>query len=172
MTGANFDGLNYPRHTMARLRKVTESCRGNATLFNMHGGNSLPKGQVSTVVAYAAHYTFIDSLMDGEQFNYTEGPEYYLLELSAIPFGMMNDLYGWTSGIGEPNIHYGALYGMNARLPNGPGLQVIASLMSKERNVFGKPCKSFRKLKIGPGLQVIESVWHLWDALVISEYDM
>lgn len=138
----------------------------------MHGGNSLPKGQVSTVVAYAAHYTFIDSLMDGEQFNYTEGPEYYLLELSAIPFGMMNDLYGWTSGIGEPNIHYGALYGMNARLPNGPGLQVIAPLMSKERNVFGKPCKFFRKLKIGPGLQVIESVWHLWDALVISEYDM
>jgi hypothetical protein len=93
LTGANFDGLNYPRHTMARLRKVTESCRGNATLFNMHGGNSLPGDQVSTVVAYAAHYAFIDSLMDGEQFNYTEGPEYYLLELSALPFGMMNDLY-------------------------------------------------------------------------------
>jgi hypothetical protein len=37
---------------------------------------------------------------------------------------------------------YGALYGMNARLPNGPGLQVI------------------------------ESIWHLWDALDIAEYDM
>ena len=50
--------------------------------------------------------------------------------------------YWWTGGIGEPNIMYGALYGMNARLPNGPGLQVI------------------------------ESIWHLWDALDIAEYDM
>ncbi len=103
---------------MARLRKVAESCRGNATLFNMHGGNSLPAGHVSTLVAYAAHYAFIDSLMDGEQFNYTEGPEYYLLELSALPFGMMNDLYGWSGGIGEPNIHYGALYGKKTSQEN------------------------------------------------------
>lgn len=138
----------------------------------MHGGNSLLKDQVSTVVAYAAHYTFIDSLMDGEQFNYTEGPEYYLLELSAIPFGMMNDLYGWTGGIGEPNIHYGALYGMNARLPNGPGLQVIALLHEQRKKCLSQTMQLFRELKIGPGLQVIESVWHLWDALGISEYDM
>ena len=41
---------------------------------------------------------------------------------------MMNDLYGWTGGIGIPNLHYGALYGMNARLPNGPGLEVIESV--------------------------------------------
>jgi hypothetical protein len=37
---------------------------------------------------------------------------------------------------------YGALYGMNARLPNGPGLQII------------------------------ESVWHLWDALNIASFSM
>jgi hypothetical protein len=144
--GANFDGLNYPRHTMARLRKVTESCRGNQTIFNMHGGDSFGKAatgrHLSTVVKYMAHYTFIDSLMDGEQFNYTEGADYYLLELSGLPFGIMNDLYGWTGGIGEPNVVYGALYGMNARLPNGPGLEVI------------------------------ESVWNVWDSFDIASADM
>ena len=58
-----------------------------------------------------AHYSFIDSLMYGEIYNYTKGPVYYLLELSGLPFGMMNDLYGWGAPNlgGEPNIHYGAL---------------------------------------------------------------
>jgi hypothetical protein len=93
---------------MARLRKVTESCRGNATLFNMHGGNSLHgTGKVSTVVAYAAHYTFIDSLMDGEQFNYTELSDYYLLELSGIPFGVMNDLCAGNNTLAFASFSYG-----------------------------------------------------------------
>eukprot|EP01048_Picozoa_sp_COSAG05_P027681 COSAG05_NODE_8196_length_727_cov_1.328025_1_plen_83_part_01 len=45
----------------------------------MHGGDSFWHSKVSTVVAYTAHYTFIDSLMDGEQFNYSSGHTYYLL---------------------------------------------------------------------------------------------
>eukprot|EP01050_Picozoa_sp_SAG11_P008537 SAG11_NODE_759_length_7305_cov_2.494865_5_plen_75_part_00 len=57
-----------------------------------------------------AHYTFIDSLMYGELYNYTKSPTYYLLELSGLPFGMMNDLYGWgPPPAGTPNVHYGAL---------------------------------------------------------------
>ena len=61
--------------------------------------------------------------MTGEVFDYTRDPWYYLLELSGIPFGMMSDLYGWgPAPRGEPNLFYGAVVGMTARMPNGPGI--------------------------------------------------
>ena len=37
--GVELDGLAFPRHTMARLRKVTEACRGNQTIINTHSGD-------------------------------------------------------------------------------------------------------------------------------------
>ena len=39
------------------------------------------------------HFVYIDSLMYGEQFNYSETATYHLLELSGLPFGMMNDMW-------------------------------------------------------------------------------
>ena len=38
--GVELDGLAFPRHTMARLRKVTEACRGNQTIINTHSGDN------------------------------------------------------------------------------------------------------------------------------------
>ena len=42
---------------------------------------------------YLQHFVYIDSLMYGEQFNYSETATYHLLELSGLPFGMMNDMW-------------------------------------------------------------------------------
>ena len=63
--GVELDGLAFPRHTMARLRKVTEACRGNDTIFNTHSGDDFIKTRLSSVVNYMAHYSLIDSLMYG-----------------------------------------------------------------------------------------------------------
>ena len=51
----------------------------------------------------------------GEGFNYDEPPEYWLVELAGIPFG----LFGEMLGAGNP--WRGMLYGMSNRLPYGGG---------------------------------------------------
>ena len=103
-----------------------------------------------------AHYSFIDSLMYGELYNYTKGPVYYLLELSGLPFGMMNDLYGWGAPNlgGEPNIHYGALCKDQRDLLCRLLLRLTTRLLSDGANA---------RLPNGPGAPVITSVWQFWD---------
>ena len=45
------------------------------------------------------HFPFLDSLWFGEFFNYDESPEYWLVEMSGIPYGLMNEM---LEGGGNP----------------------------------------------------------------------
>ena len=97
---------------------------------------------LTVAVRSMAHYSFIDSLMYGELYNYTKGPVYYLLELSGLPFGMMNDLYGWGAPNlgGEPNIHYGALCKPQRDvLPLAPAANDEAAVRRRERPPSQRP---------------------------------
>ena len=97
---------------------------------------------LTVAVRSMAHYSFIDSLMYGELYNYTKGPVYYLLELSGLPFGMMNDLYGWGAPNlgGEPNIHYGALCKPQRDvLPLAPAANDEAAARRRERPPSQRP---------------------------------
>jgi hypothetical protein len=58
------------------------------------------------------HFPFIDRLWFGEYFEYDRGPDYWLTEVSGIPFGLMGEML--EKG-GNP--WRGMLYGMTARLP-------------------------------------------------------
>eukprot|EP01052_Picozoa_sp_SAG31_P049527 SAG31_NODE_10892_length_1086_cov_1.967579_1_plen_120_part_10 len=93
--GVELDGLAYPRHTTARMRKVIERCRGNMTVINEHVSDDFVGEGIAGMLKYLEHFTFVDSLVTGEVFDYTGDPWYYLLELSGIPFGIMSDLWGW-----------------------------------------------------------------------------
>jgi hypothetical protein len=137
--GVELDGLAYPRHTTQRLRKVTEECRGAATVLNEHVSDDFKGEGIAGMLKYMEHFTFVDSLVTGEVFDYTGDPWYYLLELSGIPFGIMSDLWGWGAPPhGNPNLFYGMVVGMTARMPNGPGINPV------------------------------EGTWRLWDALEID----
>jgi hypothetical protein len=110
--GVELDGLAYPRSVTERLRKVTERCdrlsqrhwtaggtapyqglgeQKTQTIFNEHISDNFPGDGVTGMLMYLEHFTFVDSLVTGEVFDYTGSPEYYLLEISGIPFGIMSD---------------------------------------------------------------------------------
>jgi beta-galactosidase/beta-glucuronidase len=114
--GLYLDGIGYDREIMKRLRKVMDRTRPGC-LIDFHCGNhfSPTYGLNSIVNQHMEHLPYIDSLWLGEGFNYDESPEYWLVELSGIPFG----LFGEMLGVGNP--WRGMLYGMSNRLPYGGG---------------------------------------------------
>ena len=83
------------------------------TIINEHVSDDFPGEGIAGALKYLEHFTFVDSLVTGEVFDYTRDPWYYLLELSGIPFGIMSDLWGWgPPPHGEPNLWYGAVVGI------------------------------------------------------------
>lgn len=54
-------------------------------------------------------FPYIDSLWFGEGYDYNEEPDYWLVEVSGIPFGLMGDM------MREGNLWRGMLYGMTTR---------------------------------------------------------
>ncbi|MBI4328218.1 MAG: hypothetical protein HY674_23560 [Chloroflexi bacterium] len=114
--GLYLDGIGYDREIMKRLRKVMDRARPGC-LIDFHCGNhfSPTYGLNSIVNQHLEHLPYIDSLWLGEGFNYDESPDYWLIELSGIPFG----LFGEMLGVGNP--WRGLIYGMSNRLPYGGG---------------------------------------------------
>jgi hypothetical protein len=114
--GIYLDGIGYDREIMKRLRKVMDRTRPGC-LIDFHCGNHYaPEYGLNNIVnQHLEHLPYIDSLWLGEGFNYDESPEYWLVELSGLPFG----LFGEMLGVGNP--WRGMLYGMSNRLPYGGG---------------------------------------------------
>lgn len=114
--GLYLDGIGYDREIMKRLRKVMDRARPGC-LIDFHCGNHyFPEYGLNNIVnQHLEHLPYIDSLWLGEGFNYDESPEYWLVELAGIPFG----LFGEMLGVGNP--WRGMLYGMSNRLPYGGG---------------------------------------------------
>jgi len=110
--GLYLDGIGYDREIMKRVRKVL--LRANpGGLIDFHSGNNFhPKYGLNNVVGqYMELLSCIDSLWLGEGFNYDESPDYWLIEISGIPFGLFSEM---LQGGGNP--WRGMLYGMTGRL--------------------------------------------------------
>jgi hypothetical protein len=114
--GLYLDGIGYDREIMKRLRKVMDRTRPGC-LIDFHCGNHyLPQYGLNNIVnQHLEHLPYIDSLWLGEGFNYDEAPEYWLVELSGLPFGLFSEMLG----VGNP--WRGMLFGMSNRLPYAGG---------------------------------------------------
>ncbi len=114
--GIYLDGIGYDREIMKRLRKVMDRARPGC-LIDFHCGNHYAPeyGMNNIADQHMEHLPYIDSLWLGEGFNYDETPDYWLVELSGIPFG----LFGEMLGVGNP--WRGMIYGQSNRLPYGGG---------------------------------------------------
>jgi hypothetical protein len=111
--GLYLDDVAFDRLTMKRIRKVLD--RGNAgSLLDLHSANQYnPRdGFASSANLYLEHFPFINRLWFGEYFDYDSRPDYWLVELSGIPFGLMGEML--EKG-GHP--WRGMTMGMTARLP-------------------------------------------------------
>jgi hypothetical protein len=111
--GLYLDDVAFDRVTMKRVRKALERNRPGS-LIDLHSANQYnPRdGFASSANLYLEHFPFIDRLWFGEYFDYDSPPDYWLVEISGIPFGLMGEM---LEGGGNP--WRGMLFGMTSRLP-------------------------------------------------------
>jgi hypothetical protein len=110
--GLYLDGIGYDRRIMQRVRKVMDRARPGC-LIDFHSGNNFhPEyGLASPANQYMEHLPYIDSVWFGEGYDPNRSSDYWLIEMSGIPFG----LYGEMLHEGG-NPWRGMLYGMTQRL--------------------------------------------------------
>lgn len=113
--GLYLDGIGYDRQIMKRVRKVLDRNRPGS-LIDFHSGNEFPFHdlRVSPANKYLEHFPYINSLWFGEMYDYNESPDYWLVEISGIPFGLFSEM---LQNNGNP--WRGMVYGMTARYYQG-----------------------------------------------------
>jgi len=111
--GLYIDDVAFDRTTMQRVRRVLARGRP-APLIDLHSANQYDErdGFASSANLYLEHFPYIDRLWFGEYFDYNSPPDYWLVEMSGIPFGLMGEM---LQDGGNP--WRGMLFGMTARLP-------------------------------------------------------
>ncbi|NOR11898.1 MAG: hypothetical protein GQ545_01460, partial [Candidatus Aminicenantes bacterium] len=111
--GLYIDDVAFDRTTMKRVRKILDRNRPGA-LIDLHSANqfNVRDGFANSANLYLEHFPYIDRLWFGEYFDTNEPPEFWLVEMSGIPFGLMGEMLQ-DGG----NAWRGMLYGMTSRLP-------------------------------------------------------
>ncbi len=112
--GLYLDDVAFDRTTMKRVRKVLDRRRPGA-LIDLHSANqyNVRDGFASSANLYLEHFPFLNRLWFGEYFDYNgSGPDYWLVEMSGIPFGLMGEM---LQDGGNP--WRGMVFGMTSRLP-------------------------------------------------------
>jgi hypothetical protein len=111
--GLYIDDLAFDRTTMKRIRKILDRGRPGA-LIDLHSANQYnPRdGFASSANLYLEHFPYLNRLWFGEYFDYNSSPDYWLVEISGIPFGLLGEMLQ-DGG----NAWRGMIYGMTNRLP-------------------------------------------------------
>jgi hypothetical protein len=113
--GLYIDDVAFDRTVMKRVRKILDRGRPGA-LIDLHSANqyNARDGFASSANLYLEHFPYLDRLWFGEYFDYGFPPDFWLVEVSGIPFGLMGEM---LQDGGNP--WRGMLYGMTNRLPWG-----------------------------------------------------
>ena len=89
-----YDGIAFGSDTMRRVRHVLDSERPGS-LIDLHCGNNLPGstyGHVSPALQFMHLFPYVDSLWFGEGYDYNSSPDYWLVEVSGVAWGLMGDM--------------------------------------------------------------------------------
>jgi hypothetical protein len=106
--GLYLDDVSFDRNILSRLRKVMEMNKPGC-MIDLHSNTAFSLGSANQNLEL---YPFIDRTWFGEGFNFDlMPPEFWLTEISGIPFGIPNEqlLHMAT------NTHRGMLYAMTHR---------------------------------------------------------
>jgi hypothetical protein len=112
--GLYLDDVAFDRTTMQRVRRVLASRGTPGERIDLHSANQYNPndGFASSANLYLEHFPYIDRLWFGEYFDYGSPSDYWLVEISGIPFGLMGEM---LEGGGNP--WRGMVFGMTNRLP-------------------------------------------------------
>ncbi len=127
--GLYIDDTSISREGIQRLYRVFEQYRGKTPIIAFHAWNPFgfdvkrrDFGRCSVVLRDMDRMPHYTDLWLGEDFDYTgTSPDYYLTEISGIPFGLLSQmLYIPEYKNNQVNQWRGILYGMTSRYGNGP----------------------------------------------------
>ena len=164
--GLYIDDLAFDRITMKRIRKVMNRTNPGA-MIDLHSANQYnPKdGFANSANLYLEHFPYLDRLWFGEYFNYDFPPEFWLVEVSGIPYGLMGEM---LEGGGNP--WRGMLYGMTGRSPrvdNGPLWKLWDSFGMQNSEMIGYWVKD-NPVKTGSEKTLATVYSHMGDKALIS----
>lgn len=95
MDGIYYDGINFGRSGMQRVRKTIDRASANkqfAAKIDLHTGNIGAGGPPG--VRYAAHAAYADKFWNGEGFQFKNDADYWLVEVSGLIHGIGADRLG------------------------------------------------------------------------------
>ena len=164
--GLYIDDLAFDRMTMKRIRKVMNRTNPGA-MIDLHSANQYnPKdGFANSANLYLEHFPYLDRLWFGEYFNYDFPPEFWLVEVSGIPYGLMGEM---LEGGGNP--WRGMLYGMTGRSPrvdNAPLWKLWDSFGMQGSEMVGYWVKD-NPVKTGSEKTLATVYSHMGDKALIS----
>ncbi len=110
--GLYLDDIAFSRETVKRMVNVLYQRRPEVVI-DLHSANqfNVRDGFINSAMLYMEHFPFINRLWFGEYFDYGRPPDYWMTEVSGLPFGLMGEM---LQGGGHP--YRGMLYGMTARM--------------------------------------------------------
>jgi hypothetical protein len=109
--GLYLDDIAFSRETVKRMVTVLDEHR-DEVVIDLHSANQFnPRdGYTNSAMLYMEHFPFISRLWFGEYFEYDLDQDYWMTEVSGLPFGLMGEM---LQDGGHP--YRGLLYGMTAR---------------------------------------------------------
>lgn len=112
--GLYVDDTALDRVSMRRARRILDDDGDPGRRIDMHSWNhhNSMAGYANCSIVFMEHYPYYDRLWHGEMFDASNPPEYWLVEMSGIPFGLMSEM---LEGGGNP--WRGMLFGMTQRWP-------------------------------------------------------
>jgi hypothetical protein len=110
--GLYLDDIAFSRETVKRMVNVLHRHRPEVVI-DLHSANqfNIRDGFINSAMLYMEHFPFINRLWFGEYFDYARAPDYWMTEVSGLPFGLMGEM---LQDGGHP--YRGMLYGMTARM--------------------------------------------------------
>jgi len=109
--GLYLDDIAFSRETVKRMVTVLDAHR-DEVVIDLHSANqfNVRDGFTNSAMLYMEHFPFITRLWFGEYFEYGLDEDYWMTEVSGLPFGLMGEM---LQDGGHP--YRGMLYGMTAR---------------------------------------------------------
>ncbi len=110
--GIYVDDTALGRKSFQRAHRIFEAS-GKPLLADMHSWNhwNATAGSTPSAYCYLQNFPYYHRIWYGEGFNYNTAPDYWLVEISGIPFGLMGEMLN-----GGGNKWRGMLFGMTQRL--------------------------------------------------------
>ena len=91
--GLYLDDIAFSRATVKRIASVLNAHR-EEYVIDLHSANQFNgrDGYINSAFLYMEHFPYISRLWFGEYFDYDMNPDYWLTEVSGIPFGLTGEM--------------------------------------------------------------------------------